>query len=357
MVTSVGVAGIGIAHPPGATQQQLWDGFFDAHYTGVQRGLAKRIFANSGVVTRHAAVNPIIEDVTGWSTARRMQRYLVEAMPLGKAAVGDALAAADLTPADVGLFAVCSCTGYVTPGLDILLARDLGMPADTQRLFIGHMGCYAALPGLGVVRDYARGNGKPAVLLCCELTSLHVQPPSAEPEQIVSHALFADAAAAVVIKPHIGESGGRGGLEIQDIVSVTDVTTADHMTWDVTDLGFRMGLSSRVPDVLAVHVAKLVDGLLTRHGLVRADIDGWAVHPGGPRILDVVAHELELPPHALTESRAVLAEHGNCSSPTVLMILDAIMSRPDRAERVLMLAFGPGLTLYAALLTDGGGRS
>ena len=350
MVTPVGIAGIGIAHQPSATQQELWDGFFDAHYTGVQRGLAKRIFANSGVVTRHAAVNPIIEDVTGWSTARRMQRYLVEALPLGKAAVGDALAAADLTPADVGLFAVCSCTGYVTPGLDILLARDLGMPADTQRLFIGHMGCYAALPGLGVARDYARSNNKAAVLLCCELTSLHVQPPSAEVEQIVSHALFADAAAAIVVRPESGT--GRRSLAIQDIVSVTDVTTADHMTWDVTDLGFRMGLSARVPDVLAVHVATLVDGLLARHGLARTDIDGWAVHPGGPRILDVVAQELNLPAEALAESRAVLAEHGNCSSPTVLLILDAISRRAQPAERVLMLAFGPGLTLYAALLTS-----
>jgi predicted naringenin-chalcone synthase len=350
MVTSVGIGGIGIAHPPAATQQQLWDGFFDNYYTGVQRGLAKRIFANSGVVTRHAAVSPLIEDVSSWSTARRMQRYLVEAMPLGKAAVNDALAAAELTPADVGLFAVCSCTGYVTPGLDILLARDLGMPADTQRLFIGHMGCYAALPGLGVVRDFARGNGKAAVLLCCELTSLHVQPPSAEAEQIVSHALFADAAAAIVIKPDMGTPDSQT-LSIRDIVSVTDVTTADLMTWDVTDLGFRMGLSARVPDVLALHVATLVDGLLARHGLARSDIDGWAVHPGGPRILDVVARELDLGPSALVESRAVLAEHGNCSSPTVLLILDAIMRRPQRAERVLMLAFGPGLTLYAALLT------
>ncbi len=350
MVTSVSVAGIGIAHPPAATQQQLWDGFFDRYYTGVQRGLAKRIFANSGVVTRHAAVSPLIEDVSSWSTARRMQRYLVEAMPLGKAAVGDALAAADLTPADIGMFAVCSCTGYVTPGLDILLARDLGMSAETQRLFIGHMGCYAALPGLGVVRDYARGNGKPAVLLCCELTSLHVQPPSAEAEQIVSHALFADAAAAIVIKPDMG-TRPSGSLAIRDIVSVTDVTTSDHMTWDVTDLGFRMGLSAHVPDVLALHVATLVDGLLTRHGLSRADVDGWAVHPGGPRILDVVTRELDLGPDALAESRAVLAEHGNCSSPTVLLILDAIMRRTQPPQRVLMLAFGPGLTLYAALLT------
>ncbi len=80
-----------------------------------------------------------------------MLRYQVEALPLGKEAVGRALTAAGLDARDVGLFVVCSCTGYATPGLDILLARDLGMAATTQRMFVGHMGCYAALPGLGAV--------------------------------------------------------------------------------------------------------------------------------------------------------------------------------------------------------------
>jgi predicted naringenin-chalcone synthase len=141
-----------------------------------------------------------------------------------------------------------------------------------------------------------------------------------------------------------------GQYEIVDIAAVTDVSTADHMTWDVTDLGFRMGLSARVPDVLSVHVAKLVDELLSRHGLDRSAVDGWAVHPGGPRILDVVQRELDLPEGALAESRAVLAQHGNCSSPTVLMIFDEMRHRPKPPRTVLMLAFGPGLTLYAALL-------
>lgn len=341
------IAGLGIAHPPAVTQDELWNGFFSTHYGGVQHALAQRLFRNSGVVSRQAAINPLIEDVSGWSTGKRMQRYLVEAMPLGKAAIADALAAANLRPADVGLLAVCSCTGYATPGLDILLARDMGMAPGTQRLFIGHMGCYAALPGLGVASDFVAARNLPAVLLCLELTSLHVQPSTADAEQIVSHALFADAAAAAVVLP-----GSPPGYRVRGITSVTDVATADHMTWDVTDLGFRMGLSPRVPDVLAAHVATLVDDLLTRYGYGRSDVDGWAVHPGGPRILDVVGRELDLPPSALTESRAVLARRGNCSSPTVLMVLDEMAGR--RPSVVVMLAFGPGLTLYASLLTATG---
>jgi alkylresorcinol/alkylpyrone synthase len=347
------LAGLGFAYPPATRQADLWDVFFSRHYSGVQRALGNRIFRNSGVRTRHAAVSPLVEDVSGWSTGRRMRRYLTEALPLGKAALGDALAAAGVAPSDIGMFAVCSCTGYVTPGLDILLARDVGMDAGTQRLFIGHMGCYAALPTLGMAADFARSRHRPAVLLCLELTSLHMQPPTADAEQIVAHSLFSDAAGAAVVLPP-GPAVGPG-YQLVETVSVTDAASAGYMTWDVTDLGFRMGLSQRVPDVLDAHVGSLVGGLLSRHELLPSDVDGWAVHPGGPRILDVVQRRLDLPDAALVPSREVLAEHGNCSSPTVLMITERLWR--DHPRYVVALAFGPGLTIYATLLHATGAGS
>lgn len=344
------IAGIGVAAPPPVEQELLWDGFFSRHYAGPSLPLARRIFANSGVRTRQAAVNPLLEDVSGWSTDRRMRRYLAEALPLGREAVERALKDAGLTADEIGLFVVCSCTGYVTPGLDILLARDLCMSSGVQRLFVGHMGCYAAIPGLGAASDFVAARGRPALLLCAEVTSLHAQPASSDSQQMVAHALFSDAAAAAVLVP--GEPGGRvgPGYAVHDVVAATDTSTADHMTWNVTDLGFRMGLSAQVPDVLSRHVGDLVGGLLGRYGLSREEVAGWAVHPGGPRILTVVQRQVALPPEALAASRDVLARFGNCSSPTVLLVLDELTRRGDRPDWVVMLAFGPGLTLYAALL-------
>jgi alkylresorcinol/alkylpyrone synthase len=349
MVTGSVLAGMGVAAPAPVRQSDLWDGFFAGHYDGAGGVVAKRIFANAGVVTRHAAVSPLLEDVSGWSTAKRMERYLVEALPLSKEAACTALADAGVGADELGLLAVCSCTGYVTPGLDIMLARDLGLSAGCQRLFVGHMGCYAALPGLAAAADFVVVRGRPGLLLCAELASLHVQPPTVDTGQMVAHALFSDAAAAVVVMPG-GSTAGSGvaGYEVRDVASLTDTATADQMTWDVTDLGFRMGLSPRVPETLAAHVRPFVTELLARHGLGLADVDGWAVHPGGPHILDVVERELELPSQALDASRQVLADHGNCSSPTVLLIVDVL--RRAGCEHVLALAFGPGLTLYAALL-------
>jgi predicted naringenin-chalcone synthase len=345
-VSTATVAGIGVAHPPAVSQQDLWEGFFSGHYAGIARGLAKRIFANSGVTTRHAVINPLVEDPSAWSTGARMERYLTEALPLGKDAVCAALDHAGVAASDLGMLVVCSCTGYVTPGLDILLARDLGLPPDARRVFVGHMGCYAALPGLGVVADFVALHGRPGVLLCVELPSVHVQPATVDPQQVVAHALFSDAAAAAVLTPD------GPGLRVAEISALTDTTKADHMTWHVTDLGFRMGLSPQVPDVLSRHIRALVDPMLDRAGLTVADVDGWSVHPGGPRILDVVAERLGLPDAAMAGSRAGLAEHGNCSSPTVLLIMDRLLrdgTWPAAGPGMLM-AFGPGLTLYGALL-------
>jgi len=346
-VSQATIAGLGMAVPAQAHQDDLWRGFFANHYSGSTRRLAERIFANAGVRTRHAVANPMIEDVSNWPTERRMHRYLIEALPLGKEAVDRALVDAGVAASDIGLFAVCSCTGYVTPGLDILLARDMGMASDTQRLFVGHMGCYAAMPTIGAASDFVVARGRPALLLCSELTSLHLQPASTrvDTQQIVAHALFSDASAAAVLVP-----GGTGGYAVREVASVTDTSAVDHMTWDVTDMGFRMGLSPRVPQVLSLHVRRFMDGMLARHGLTTSDVDGWAVHPGGPRILNVVERELALPATALGDSRATLSAYGNCSSPTVLLILEAMRQRPDPPKWVVALAFGPGLTLYATLL-------
>jgi alkylresorcinol/alkylpyrone synthase len=282
------IAGFGSARPgPALEQGDIWQRCFAPHFPGDR--VAERIFLGAGVRRRHAAVNPIMEDISGWSTGDRMRRYVAEALPLGKEAVNAALADACLAPDDVGMFAVVSCTGYATPGLDIRIAADLGMGLDVQRLVVGHMGCYAAIPGLGAVADYASSRGRPAVALCLELTSLHVQPHTRDRGQLVTHALFGDAAAAVVVRPGAAHDVGQGNLEILDLAAVTDPSTSDYMTWDITDRGFRMTLSPEVPAVLGRHVGAVVNGLLDRNGYTASDVDAWAVHPGGPRILSTVA--------------------------------------------------------------------
>ncbi|MFD6949609.1 chalcone synthase [Nocardiopsis sp. TSRI0078] len=346
------IAGLGSALPDTTDQQVLWDGFFRQHFASSR--IAQQIFAGAGVRRRHTVADPLSEDLSGWSTAARMRRYAEEAQPLGYRAVAAAMADAGVTADDIGLFTVASCTGYSTPGLDIQLAASLGMRPDVQRLLIGHMGCYAALPALGSTADFVVARGRTAVLLCLELTSLHLQPPTTDPQQVVSHALFGDAAVALVLRPQAEVALGARAprLELVDIAALTDSGTSDHMTWQITDFGFRMELSPRVPDVLAEHVRPVVKDLLARNGLDLPDVRAWAVHPGGPRILDTVQGQLDLSEHALAASRTVLSEHGNCSSATLPLVLGELVGSGalHKGGPVVAMAFGPGLTLYTALL-------
>jgi predicted naringenin-chalcone synthase len=351
-MTAALIGSFGRAVPPARRQEELWDGYFASYYD--HNKVAERLFQKVEVDTRCGVVDPRVEDVSQWGTAARMERFVAEAIPLGKEAVSAALSGAGVKPDDLGMFVVASCTGYATPGLNILLARDLGMPANLRSLLVGHMGCHAALPGLGAAADYVSVHQRPALLLCVELTSLHLQPAEPVPhpltpdavQQMVVHALFGDAAAAVVLTP----DAQAGSLEVVEVASVTDTATSDMMTWDVTDFGFRMGLSPLVPDVLARHVGPAVHDLLFRHGLALPDVAGWVVHPGGPRILEAVGEALDLPAEAIQPSRDVLREYGNCSSATVLLILDQVRTQVAAGGYVVALAFGPGLTLYATLL-------
>lgn len=338
------IQSIGTAFPPTLTQDDAWDGFFASHYGDTRA--ARRIWRNAGVERRHVSVDPRVEDLRNVSTEARMRRFVHEALPLGKEAVQACLVGAELDASDIDVLTVVSCTGYATPGIDIFLARDVGMRADIQRTHVGHMGCYAALAALGSVTDAAVARRKRGLLLCVELTSLHIQPPTDDLEQLVSHALFSDAAAAIAV------TADGPGLEVLDIVARTDASTADHMSWEVTDLGFRMGLDPRVASVLERHVGGVVGDLLDRHGVRLADVDHWAIHPGGPRIVEAVGRKLGLDDAALSASRHVLREHGNCSSATVLLVLDELLRThtPRHGDHVVALAFGPGLTLYAALL-------
>ncbi|HYZ11714.1 MAG TPA: 3-oxoacyl-[acyl-carrier-protein] synthase III C-terminal domain-containing protein [Actinomycetota bacterium] len=346
MVAAV-IAGLGSAVPTAVSQEQLWEGFFADHYRSSP--VAERLWGRAGVDTRHGVAIPWKEDVSGWGTAARLERFVEEAVPLGRDALAACLDDAGLASDEVDALTVATCTGYATPGLDILLARELGLRPETQRLHVGHMGCYAALPALATLSDAAAARKMTGLLLCLELSSLHVQEDSHEVDQIIAHSLFADAAAAVAVRP-IGP-----GLEVVDVAVHTDIESSGLMTWDVTDHGFRMGLGQEVPRVLERHVGPLVGSLLARHDLAPADVAGWAIHPGGPRILEAMAAPLGIGAEDVEVSRSVLRDYGNCSSPTVLLALQRLLEQraPHDGDPVVCLAFGPGLTIYAALLRQG----
>jgi alkylresorcinol/alkylpyrone synthase len=343
-VVAAAVVGLGSAFPERASQERLWEEFFERHHGGSRGG--GLIWRRSGIRSRHGVAIPPRDDVSDWGTEDRMQRFRQEALPLAREAVRACLRDSALEPSQVGLLALVTCTGYTAPGIDVLLARDLGVGDDVHRLLVGHMGCHAAVPALAAVADASVARGLVCVVACVELCSLHLQPPTGDLAQVTANALFADAAAAAAVIPE-----GRG-LAFVDVASRTDPALGSLMTWDLTDKGFRMGLSPELPKALGAHVEAVVGKLLAAHGLMSQDVAAWAVHPGGPRVLDVVADRLRLSDDDLAESIEVLRDRGNCSSATVLLVLERIARGRALADgdHVVCLTFGPGLTLSAALL-------
>ena len=231
------------------------------------------------------------------------------------------------------------------PGVDIALIRALGLDAGVERVHVGFMGCQGALNGLRVARALALASPNARVLLCCvELCGLHLQY-SGEPDLVVANSLFADGAAAAVVG--IADGGQAWRLAASGAALLPD--SLDAMTWSIGDHGFTMTLSPRVPALIEAHLGPWLAGWLARHGLAIGDVASWAIHPGGTRVVGAVERALGLDARAGAAAREVLAEHGNMSSPTVLFVLERLRAR-GAATPCVALAFGPGLSVEAALL-------
>lgn len=283
----------------------------------------------------------------GPSTATRNARFTVEALPLGRRAAMAALDSAGIAPADVTHLIVVTCTGFYSPGLDVGLIHDLQLPAETERVQIGFMGCHGAINALRVARGLlaAEPNAK-VLIVCVELCSLHYQY-GWQTDRVVSNAIFADGAAALVLS-----SAGEDGRELPDVAATGSrliEQSQDAMTWQIGDFGFEMTLSAEVPGIIEAQLRDYLARWLARHSLRIDDIAGWAIHPGGPRILRAVQTALALSDEQLQPARQVLADHGNMSSPTMLFILDRFV-KERRPRPWLMLGFGPGLEVEVALL-------
>lgn len=312
--------------------------------------LARAIFGYTGVGYRHAIVDSSYYSENHGTQARN-ELYMQEAVPLGASTIQDCLNNAKLTADAVDDLIVISCTGFNIPGLDLHLAGRLGMRSDLRRTCILGMGCYGAFPGLLRAREAVMAQPeRVAMMVAIELCSLHLQFENTT-ENFISSALFADGAAAVLV----GDASQRDnphGPYLVDSLTHCDYSTFEHMSFSLTDHGFRMYLSSYVPDLLAAHVEHFVDTLLERNHLRREDVRFWGIHPGSQKILDHVQERLALRDEQMEHSRSVLFEYGNMSSPTILFVLDRIQrcANPVTGDYGVLLAFGPGLTMESALV-------
>lgn len=328
------------------------------------RRLIHAIHNRSGIETRHSVCGDFAPEAEAAlyrtdaegrlippGTAERNRLYASSARVLAAEVAGRALAGAEgIGAEDVTHVVYVSCTGFTNPGPDLHLIRELGLRQDVQRYTLGFMGCHAAFPALRMAAQFCTADARAVVLVVClELCTLHMQA-DGSPDSTLANSLFADGAAAALVSAR-APAEGAAHYTLHGFESALVPSSESEMAWEIGDEGFKIVLSSYVPDIIGARIRPLLQGILSRWGETPAAIQEWAVHPGGRAILDQVQSAMHLPPAALEASRVILRDYGNMSSATILFVLKEMLdSSCDDGASLCALAFGPGLTVETALL-------
>jgi predicted naringenin-chalcone synthase len=266
-------------------------------------------------------------------TSRRMQVYAEEAPKLALGAIAKLREQVELH--GITHLVVASCTGFVAPGIDQIIARELGLEG-VERTLVGFMGCYAAVSALRTAFHIVRSEPEARVLaVTVELCSLHLQE-TPQLESLLAMLQFSDGAAAALV------TSEPKGLEMSHLFSVQLQDSAELIQWEIGDTGFEMTLSGEVPGRIQHALADEAVRATLYNGWGPEQISSWAIHAGGRSILDAAEKGLELPQGSLWASRDVLARYGNMSSSTLMFVLSELIGRPDTGKGVA-IAFGPGL--------------
>jgi predicted naringenin-chalcone synthase len=252
-----------------------------------------------------------------------------------------------------------TCTGYTSPSAAQKLVAKRGWGKLTNVTHAYHMGCYASLPAIRIASGLLASAAPAAAsqrtdIVHNEVCTLHMHPADHSPEQLVVQSLFADGHVRYSV---MRRDAAPPGASLAVMAAREEILpdSADAMTWAVSDHGMRMTLSRDVPARIARAARELVAALYDDAGLsFPADMAKtvFAIHPGGPKVIDVMQQALELSDAQVAVSRGVLMRYGNMSSATIPHIWMRLLEATDvpPTTPIVSLAFGPGLTVSAALM-------
>jgi len=328
-----------------------------------KRNLLKKLYKGTQIKKRHTVIDDYDKDPSEYtfypknptlkpepSTAQRNDLYIEEAKRLTLKASKQLL---DDTPEfdreKISHVITVSCTGFVAPGLDFFLARDLGLKPSVHRYNIGFMGCQGAFPGMKLARDICLADSEARVLLVnVELCSVHIQQRE-EMDIVVSNAIFADGISAALISAHKDDVKGTK-YRLDNFATSFAANTENDMAWRIGDHGFLMKLSVYVPQIVKDNIKPLMDALFEESGIKQEEIDIWAIHPGGRSILERAEEALGITKDDLDASYRIMQEYGNMSSTTIMFVLDDILKDSKKKGKVFSAAFGPGITVEVGLM-------
>ena len=331
---------IGTAVPKHAITQEAFSGIYSSmtEDADIQRKI-KFLTARSAINKRNC-VDPDIKKLLAMSLEEQLATYHSSALELAIEAI-KTNPAFDNNKDQITDIIFISCTGMQAPGVEIDLINHFHLPTNIRRYNVNFMGCYAALTGLRMAKDICTTPNRTVLMVSVELCTLHFQNKFID-DYLLSNSIFADGAASVIVS-----SNNRGArLKLEDFESRLIPNSKNEMSWKISPDGFQMTLSSDVPKSIKTSLDET-----SLFGKAPSST-GWAIHPGGKQIVDSIKSTLHLDESEVSASRKVLLENGNMSSATILFVLkEMLANRPSNKPEFIACAFGPGLTLEAALIS------
>ncbi len=340
MPQSVKLVSVASAVPPHRIDQGdaavLAHQAFSSRYDDFDR--LARVFENAGIRSRYA-VRPLEWYLQPLGWPERNDAFLDGACQLFEDAATRALEAAGIAAATVDTVVTISSTGIATPSLEARVADRLGLRPDVERVPVFGLGCAGGVSGLALAARLAKAQpGSTVLLVAVELCTLSFRVDKLTKENIVATALFGDGAAACVLR-----CGDEGMASVEMAGQHRWPETLDIMGWDVDPEGLGVIFDRAIPPFAREHIAPAVAGILKRGGLAVDDVDRFACHPGGAKVITALERGLSLEQGSLDHERTVLSDYGNMSAPTALFVLERL-SAHSLPPRTLLTAMGPGFT-------------
>jgi len=324
--------------------------------TDREKSLVRILSKRSGIDKRYSVLADESADLKFYSeclknnnrfpnTQERMRKYEEQAPALAHHAAVDLLSKTNFDPQKITHLITVSCTGFVAPGVDYHLMKNLNLPSNVKRINIGFQGCHAGLNAITAANAIALSNPNANVLVVTvELCTLHMQHGIGR-DELIPNSLFADGAAAFFVTSNRELGNNSKAYIIEETKSALIENTEEFMSWRITNSGFQMTLDSSVPKVISEKLPYLL-----RDWQWDDSESNWAIHPGGPRILDTVAATEIIGEKKVEKSRNILNNYGNMSSASVFFILDKPNQSPNGS--INMLGFGPGLNVEGCRLRE-----
>ena len=262
---------------------------------------------------------------------------------LAEKAAYEALEAAGLSPGDIDLVVVGTCTpDLVFPNVACLLQERMGMSGPA---FSVEAACSGFVYALTVADQFVRsGQAKRALVIGAEVMSRIIDWTDRE-----TCVLFGDGAGAVIL-----EASEEPGILYSDLGADGQhrkLLYADSGVSQVKAEG-ETTLMMKGNEVFKVAVRTLegmVDKVLAENDLEQGQVDWFVPHQANLRIIKATAKRLGLP-----MERVILTvqNHGNTSAASIPMALDTAVrdGRIKRGDLLLLEAFGGGFTWGSSLL-------